>query len=256
MRVEAKTRRRQRSGSDDSAGRGRPTGDASTSARRCARPLLERIAEETGGRFYTPEDVAELAGGPQVHRAGRDGGGESAPVGHADPVPAHVGLVSVGVGAIASGGGSRERVAAGGRRASRPCCGRRAARARRRGTSRATCVIVVGPGGRAQVHGRLPGAGRDHDRGRGKKPGLAARAHRLLARRRPPGCPVKAARRERAEALRASAAARRARRPRVHPADRPRQRAGGRVPLQPAGAGHDGRRFALCSTAAAAARRP
>ena len=46
------------SGADGSARRAERR--ASTSTRRCTRRRLKRIAEETGGRFYTPETIAGM----------------------------------------------------------------------------------------------------------------------------------------------------------------------------------------------------
>ena len=45
---------------------------------------LQRIAEETGGRFYTPETMGTLAEDLKVHRPGRDDGRGTRPVAHAD----------------------------------------------------------------------------------------------------------------------------------------------------------------------------
>ena len=46
--------------------------------------LLKRIAEETGGRFYTPETMSDAARGPEVHRPRRDDGRRARAVAHAD----------------------------------------------------------------------------------------------------------------------------------------------------------------------------
>ena len=51
-------------------------------------PLLKRIAEETGGRFYTPADAAHAAGSDQLQRARGDGRRRARPVGHAGDSPA------------------------------------------------------------------------------------------------------------------------------------------------------------------------
>ncbi len=47
--------------------------------------LLRRIAEDTGGRFFTPSNAALAAGSRHLHRPRRDRRRRARPLGHADP---------------------------------------------------------------------------------------------------------------------------------------------------------------------------
>ena len=70
---------------------------------------LQRIAEETGGRFYTAETISGTAGGSEVHRPGRDDGRRARPVAHADRAAAARRADVRASGAIAGRWGWRDR---------------------------------------------------------------------------------------------------------------------------------------------------
>ena len=67
---------------------------------------LQRIAEETGGKFYTADNVTGAAGRSEVLRSWRDDRGGARPVAHADRLALIVGLMCGRVG-ISAGGGAR-----------------------------------------------------------------------------------------------------------------------------------------------------
>ena len=54
---------------------------------------LKRVAEETGGRFYTSDNVASLPEDSEVHRPRRDDGRRTRSVAHADRAVAARGLI-------------------------------------------------------------------------------------------------------------------------------------------------------------------
>ena len=64
--------------------RARRPATASTSTPRCARRCCKRIAEDTGGRFFTPSDAVRAARSDQLQRPRRDRRRGARSVGHAD----------------------------------------------------------------------------------------------------------------------------------------------------------------------------